>query len=100
MCNFLSIAVATLSTKSVNTIGHPILVHRPHTDIEFTDSVLQWFSSYFTDRIHYVSLSNHCSAVTPVHSDVSQCSVLGPILISMYIKPLSTIIDSHSITHH
>ena len=57
-------------------------------------------SSYLTDRTHYVSLSNHCSAFTPVHSGVLQGSVLGPILFTMYIKPLSAIIDSHSIIHH
>ena len=30
----------------------------------------------------------------------TQDSVLGPILFNMYIKPLSAIIDSHSIIHH
>ena len=30
----------------------------------------------------------------------TQGSVLGPILFTMYIKPLSAIIDSHSIIHH
>ena len=53
-----------------------------------------------TDRTHYVSLSNHCSAFTPVLSGVPQGSVRGPILFTMYIKPLSAIIDSHSIIHH
>ena len=71
-----------------------------YTDFGFTDTVLQWFSSYLTDRTHYVSLSNHCSAFAPVHSGVPQGSVLGPILLTMYAKPLSAIIDSHSITHH
>ena len=50
--------------------------------------------------MHYVSLSNHCSAFAPVHSGVPQGSVLGPILFTMYTKPLSAIIDSHSIIHH
>ena len=79
---------------------HPILVHRLHTNFGFTDTVLQWFSSYLTDRTQYVSLSNQCSAFAPVHSGVPQCSVLGPILFTMYIKPLSAIIDSHSAIHH
>ena len=87
-------------SSEFDTIDHPILVHRLHTDFGFTDTVLQWFSSYLTDRTHYVSLSNHCSAITPVHSGVSQASVLGPMLFTRYIKPLSTIIDSHTIIHH
>ena len=46
-------------SSAFDTIDHPILVHRLHTDFGFTDTVLQWFSSYLTDRTHYVSLSNH-----------------------------------------
>ena len=53
-----------------------------------------------TDRTQYISLSNHCSALAPVHSGVPQGSVIGPILFTMYIKPLSAIIDSNSIIHH
>ena len=87
-------------SSAFDTIDNPILVHRLHTDFGFTDAVLQWFSSYQTDRTHYVSLSNHCSAFVPVHSGVLQGSVLGPMLFTMYFMPLSAIIDSHSITHH
>ena len=50
-------------------------MHRLHTDFGFTDTVPQWFSSYLTDRTHYVSLSNHWSAFDPVHSGVPQGSV-------------------------
>ena len=86
--------------SAIDTIDHPILVHRLHTDFGFTYTVLQWFSSYLTDRTHYVSLSNDCSAFAPVQSGVPQGPVLGPIHITMYIKPLSAIIDSHSTIHH
>ena len=96
----LSVLALLDFSSAFDTIDHPILVHRLHSDFEFTDTVLQWFSSYLTDRTHYVSLSNHCSAFTHVHSGVPQGSVLGPILFTMYIKPLSAIIYSHSIIHH
>ena len=80
-------------SSAFDTIDQPILVHRLHTDFGFTDTVLQWFSSYLTDRTHYVSLSNHCSALTHVHSGVPQGSVLAPYfspcILSLFL-PLLT----------
>ena len=43
-------------SSAFDTINHTILVHRLHTDFGLTDTVLQWFSSYLTDRTHYVYL--------------------------------------------
>ena len=84
--NISVLALLDLSSAS-DIVDHPIHVHRLHTDFVFTDSVLQWFSSYLTDRTHYVSPSNHRSAFAPVHSGVPQGSVLDPILLIMNSKP-------------
>ena len=73
-------------SSAFDTIEHSIFVHGLHADIGFTDTVLQWFSSYLTDRRHYVSLSNHCSAFAPVHSGVPLGSVLGPIVFYCIIE--------------
>ena len=96
----VSVLSLLIFSSAFDTIDHTILAHRLHTDFGFTDTVLQWLSSYLTDRTHYVSLSNHCSALAPVHPAVPQCSLLGPTLFTMYIMPLSAIIDSHSVIHH
>ena len=67
MTNNISVLALLDFSSAFDTIDHPILVHRLHTAFGFTDTVLQWFSSYLTDRMHYVSLSSHCSAFAPVH---------------------------------
>ena len=73
-------------------------MHHLHTDLGFTDTVLNGFHLIWL-IVHTTSLSNHCSAFALVHSDVPQGSVHGPMLFTMYIKPLSAIIDSHFIMH-
>ena len=87
-------------SSAFDTIDHSIHVQRLHTDFGITVAVLQWYSSYLTDRTRYVSLSNHCSAFAHAHSGVLQGPVLGHMLFTMYAKPLSAIINSHSIIHH
>ena len=74
-------------SSAFDTIDHPILLHCLHTDFGFTDTVLQWFSSYLTDRTHNVSLSNHCSAFTHVHSNVHRVQFLA-----QYFSPCILII--------
>ena len=81
-----NISVLTLLdfSSAIDTIDHPILVHRLHTDFGFTDTVLLWVFSYLTDDTHYVSLSNHCSVIAQVHSGVPHGSDLGHILLHVY----------------
>ena len=83
-------------SSAFDTIDHPILVHSLQTDFGFTDAVPQWFSSYLIDRSQNVSLSNHRSAFAPLLSGAPHGSVLGPMLFSMYIKPLCATIYPHS----
>ena len=54
-------------SSAFNRIDHPIPVHHLHTDFGFADTVLLWFSSFLTNRTHYISLSNQCSSFAPVH---------------------------------
>ena len=85
--------------SAFDTIDHTILVHRLHSDLGFTDTVLHWFPSFLTDRTHYVSLSNHCSAFAPVHSGVPHGSVLGPILLTICILSLYLPLLTHTLSY-
>ena len=82
------------------TVDYYILVHLPHTDFGFTDTVFHWSSFYLTNGAQYISRLDYLSTSVPVNSGVLQDSFRYSILFSTYIKPLSTIIDSHSIMHH
>ena len=82
-----------------DTIDHYILAHRLYTEVRFTNTVLQWHYSYLTDHTQYVSLSIYCAAFDPAHSCVPQGSVFCHMHYSMHIRPLSTIIDPHSVMH-
>ena len=81
-------------------LEHSILVYRHRAGIVFFHAVLQWCSSYLTNRTQYVSFCNHCLAFASVNSDVLLGSLLGPILFTIDDTPMSTTIDSHSITCH
>ena len=87
-------ATATLSASQNSQC------HWPNNNNNGYFKVLFRQRAHLTDRAQYVSLSNHCSILAPVHSGVHQESVLDPMLLFMYVKPLCAIIDSHFITHH
>ena len=52
-------------SSAFDTIDHSILERTLHTDSRLTDTFLQWYTSYLTDRKHYISLSNNCSVLAP-----------------------------------
>ena len=52
---------------------------------------LDWFVSYLSDRK---------SSPAEVGCGVSQGSVLGPLLFTLYTTPLSYVLQRHNVKHH
>ena len=107
----INISVSKTSTlyrtaRNIANIHRPHRLPRRHRSSRGVKRKKQNLHSFIVASLNaqsvnlYVSLCNHCSDFAPVHSSVHQGSVLGPMLFTMYIKPLSAIIDSHSIIHH
>lgn len=80
-------------SSAFDTLDHNILKLN-HLCIEtgLSGVVLDWFSSYLSDRTFCVSINNILSEMTPLTYGVPQGSVLGPILFLLYIRTLGEII--------
>ena len=57
-------------------------------------STVKWFSSYLTEHYQCVKIGSTLSNILKLLFDTSG-SVLGPLIFSMYISPLNTLIGKH-----
>ena len=105
ICSFLTTEATSALilfdiSSALDTIDQSILVHRLHTDFAFSDTALQWFSSYLSDHAHYVSLSFIVPLLLLYILVFLKIQFLALCLSQCILNPLSTNIDLHSITHH
>ena len=60
-------------------------------------TALSWFSSHPTNRSQSVIINDPVLHASSLSCWVQQGSVLGPVLFTLYTKPLSGVIQCHSI---
>ena len=80
-----------------DTIDHFIPLNRLQHMYGISGTALSWFSSYLTNRTQSVIVDDHVSQFSNLSYGVPQGSVLGPILFILYTRPLSDLIQCHSI---
>uniref|UniRef100_A0A669DT12 Reverse transcriptase domain-containing protein n=1 Tax=Oreochromis niloticus TaxID=8128 RepID=A0A669DT12_ORENI len=96
----ISVFVLLDLSAAFNTVDHNILLERLEHAVGITGTALQWFVSYLSNRLQFVHVNGESSSHTKVNYGVPQGSVLGPILFTLYMLPLGSIIRRHSIHFH
>ena len=89
------VALLDLSA-AFDTIDHSVLLRRLELTFGVREVVLQWFTSYLSDRYQSVSVGDTLSRPSPLLYGVPQGSVLGPALFLLYSQPLSSTILRHN----
>lgn len=87
-------------SAAFDTIDHQTLFKSLHDILGVRGTVLQWFSSYLTDRHQLVRINDSKSKSAKLCYGVPQGSVLGPFLFCVYLLPLSHIIRQHDMELH
>ena len=84
--------------KAFDTLDHGILLSKlNHYGVR--EAFYQWFKSYLTGRPQYTTIAHLKSDLCSINYGVPQGSVLGPVLLLLYINDLNQAI-LHSKVHH
>ena len=82
-------------SAAFDTVNHKLLLDRLQSVCGIEGVALSWLKSYLSDRTQYVKLSDGCqSGSSRLETGVPQGSVLGPLLFSMYMRPLGDLLSS------
>jgi len=87
-------------SAAFDTIDHNILLNRLQSAFGLTGSTLKWITSYLSNRTQSVTLGKISSSPQICTSGVPQGSVLGPLLFSIYVSPISTLLSNLGVNHH
>lgn len=96
----LSVLVLLDLSAAFDTIDHNILLDRLENWVGLSDTVFKWFGSYLTGRQLYGAMGDRTSEKMDLTYGVQQGSVLGPVLLSLYMLTLSNIIRNPNINFH
>jgi len=80
-----------------NTIDHVILLNRLTSSFGIMSSSHNWLKSYLSNRSFSVTSGSTYSSILSSSCGIPQGSVLGPILFTIYVSLIASIVSSHGV---
>lgn len=84
----VTIAIFFYLSKAFDSVNHKRLLHKL-LPMNFSNNTINWIESYLTDRKQSVVVDGKTSYLREIVNDVPHCSVLGPLLFSIYVTDLT-----------
>ena len=82
-------------SAAFDTVDHQILLNRLCPEFGVSGKVLDWFSSYLSDRFQKITVDGVLSDRFNIDFGVPQGSCLGPLLFVIYSSKLFNIVNNH-----
>ena len=79
--------------KAFDTIDHKILTEKMSC-LGFAESTIRWCKSYLTNRCFIVNVGNDFSSPGKLLCGVPQGSILGPLLLLLYVNDMPQAVNS------
>jgi len=90
-------------SAAFDCVDHTILLQRLQLGTGLTDVVLQWISSFLSERTQQVAYNGEQSTIQLLLFGVPQGNVLGPLLYVLYTAEqpeLSSVVAQHQLRLH
>jgi hypothetical protein len=87
-------------SAAFDTIEHRTLLDRLRVTFGIDGAALKWIQTYLSGRSQTVMFDGVHSPSSPCTLGVPQGSVLGPILFTLFITPVTNVITSHGVSFH
>ena len=87
-------------SSAFDAIDHEHLLTLLHDEYGVRETALSWFRTYLEGRTHCVQIDSKTSATIPLQRGVPQGSVLGPVMFTLYTRPMQRIFKRQGIKYH